>query len=60
MQKLVTISFSGWHKHGEVQEHLTELLGNGWRIISVNPASCSVGGESNGVAGWIAVVLEKP
>lgn len=71
MQKLVTIyldsavygaeKFLGMavqDKHGIVEEHLTEELKRGWRIVSVN---CFGGAaESMYVRGWLVVVVEKP
>jgi hypothetical protein len=47
--------------HGEVEEHLSEFLDEGWRIASVTPVCPDAGassGEKTGNA-WLAVVLEK-
>ena len=65
MQKLVTIYLSNYfgdtyESHSQVSEHLADLLENGWRIVSLSPAGCSVGGETDAIAAWIAVVLENP
>lgn len=71
MQKLVTIyldsavydagKFLGMavqDKHGIVEEHLSEELKRGWRIVSVN---CFGGAaESMYARGWLVVVVEKP
>lgn len=71
MQKLVTIyldsavydagKFLGRaveDKHGIVEEHLSEELKRGWRIVSVN---CFGGAaESMFARGWLVVVVEKP
>lgn len=71
MQKLVTIyldsavydagRFLGMavqDKHGIVEEHLTEELKRGWKIVSVN---CFGGAaESIHARGWLVVVVEKP
>ncbi len=44
-------------KHGLVEEHLTEWLTQGWRVVSVS----SFGGNSDSLAvrGWAVVVLEQ-
>ena len=67
MQKLVTLYLSAHQvKHGATEEHLSDYLSAGWRIVSV----CAAGGAgaAAGVQGyktfdttsvWVAVVLEK-
>jgi hypothetical protein len=70
MQKLVTIyldshvysegkwlSYSTADKHGRVEEHLTDELHDGWRIVSIT----GFGGANDHelFRGWLAVVLEK-
>src|SRR5262249_3388681 len=58
MQKFVTICLHcSEDQHGAVQEHLTDLLAHGWRILSVNPMGSSSGATAGVV--WVAVVLEK-
>lgn len=44
-------------KHGLVEDHLTALLAEGWRVAQIG----GFGGNSDGLAvrGWITVVLEK-
>jgi len=70
MQKLVTIYLDNgaymdgsWikasfaEKHGFTEEHLSEFLNDGWRVVSVS----GFGGATEGIIarGWFAVVLEK-
>ena len=68
MQKLVTIAFNAWDglvigkapkkmEHGEIEEHLQDLLADGWRVISMAPVGTS-GGDGR-TSGWLAVLLEK-
>ena len=68
MQKLVTIALNAWDglmlggaaktmTHGEVEEHLTELLADGWRVVSMRPVGDTTGGQRT--SGWLAVLLEK-
>ena len=68
MQKLVTIAFNAWDGlafgkapkkmvHGEIDEHLQDLLADGWRVISMAPVGTS-GGDGR-TSGWLAVLLEK-
>lgn len=70
MQKLVTIyldshaysagkwiAFSNAERHGLVEEHLTDDLNDGWRIVSIT--GFGGGGDSMRSQGWFAVVLEK-
>ena len=56
MQKLVTIYLESQKNNG-VEEHLSDYLGGGWRIVSV----CPMGGTSHHgfTYGWISVLLEK-
>lgn len=70
MQKLVTIYLDNavYNKgkfisdpstsHLRVEEHLTEELAAGWRIVSISGFG---GGSENmtSVRGWLGVVLEK-
>ena len=44
-------------KHGFVEEHLSSLIAQGWRIAKLE----SFGGNSEGLAarGWVIVLLEK-
>ena len=44
-------------KHGFVEEHLNDLLTQGWRISAIH----GFGGRSDSLAvrGWITVLLEK-
>jgi hypothetical protein len=69
MQKLITIyldnmAYDGMtmlkghaNRHGQAEEHLKELLADGWWIVS----TCSMGGAADGYSarGWLAVVLER-
>ena len=70
MQKLVTIyldsetyepgkvlSTGTKEAHGTVEEHLGELLDEGWRIREIN----ALGGHSGHlqVRGWVVAVLER-
>ena len=68
MQKLVTIYFDnhaymgdkwikGSHadKHGLIEEHLQDLLSDGWRVVALS----GFGGAGPSAEGWLAVVLEK-
>lgn len=67
MQKLVTIAFNSWDglaigaakkmPHREVEEHLQDLLADGWRVILMSPVGTT--GSENRTAGWLAVLLEK-
>ncbi len=64
MQKLVTIALRGTDKiqHGLVEEHLADLLRQGWKIVSVTAVgSTGGGGESSYTmtAGWVVVLMEK-
>ena len=57
MQKLVTICVQPHDaRHGAVEEHLTDLLAEGWSIVSVTPCGSSSGAAA---AVWIAVVLDN-
>ena len=69
MQKLVTIyldnaAYTGdsWLKashadrHAVLEEHLADLLGEGWRVVSLAGFG---GAEGIHARGWLAVVLEK-
>ena len=67
MQKLVTIyldsliyakGFTGTttNKHGGVEEHLSNYLAEGWRIVTIS--AMGGGGEAYS-RGWVAVLLEK-
>lgn len=68
MQKLVTIYLDNTaygrpkmpgcyaEKHGQVEEHLTEYLSDGWQVRSF----FGLGGSSDvSCRGWFAVLLEK-
>ena len=70
LQKLVTIYLdnsaygkgkvivgSYANKHGLVEEHLSDLLAQGWRIAAID----GIGGGAGAMAvrGWITVLLEK-
>ncbi len=44
-------------KHGLVEEHLTDLLAAGWRVVGIHGFGGS--GESITARGWITVLLEK-
>lgn len=68
MQKLVTIAFNAWDGlafgkapkrivHGEIEDHLQDLLTDGWRVISMSPVGTN-GGDGR-TSGWLAVLLEK-
>ena len=58
MQKLITICLHGSEaRHRAVEEHLQDLLADGWRILSVNSAASPAGAAPAVV--WFAVVLEK-
>jgi hypothetical protein len=57
MQKFVTISLQCQDvTHGAVEEHLSEILAEGWRVTSVTGIGASSG--SSPVL-WLAIVLEK-
>jgi hypothetical protein len=44
-------------KHGLVEEHLSNLFAQGWRVATIR---CFGGGsEGLSVRGWITVLLEK-
>ena len=58
MQKLVTIYLNAVKvKHGTVEEHLSEYLAKGWRIVSIATAGGASGWEST--SAFVAVLLEK-
>ncbi|MCK5522928.1 MAG: hypothetical protein KAI83_07320 [Thiomargarita sp.] len=64
MQKLITIPLDDDNDDDmKVQEHLTDELEEGWKVVQMIPVGTGVGtndDESGGyVAGWIAVLLEK-
>jgi len=54
--KLLVGSFA--EKHGLVEEHLSEFLNQGWRVVAIHGFGGS--GESIAARGWITVLLEKP
>lgn len=54
--KLLVGSFA--EKHGLVEEHLSDLLAQGWRVAAIHGFGGS--GESIGARGWITVLLEMP
>ena len=64
-QKLVTIALCTMPPHGTVEEHLSELLRSGWRVVSIVPAGAGFGDGFDGarpygcVQGWLAVLLDK-
>lgn len=71
MQKLVTIYLDSavygagkWlgmpvqDKHGIVEEHLSEELKLGWKIVSVNGFGGAA--EAAFARGWLVVVIENP
>jgi hypothetical protein len=43
--------------HGEVEDHLPDLLADGWRVVSMSPVG--TGGGDSRTSGWLAVLLEK-
>jgi hypothetical protein len=44
-------------KHGLVEDHLNDLLSEGWRVVTIR---CFGGGsEGLSVRGWMTVLLEK-
>lgn len=69
MQKLVTIYldvyglpreskgmgliFSTKDLHGQVEEHLTEYLNDGWRVINLSSTT------SAGTGAWVIATIEK-
>lgn len=70
MQKLITIYLDSavygaekWlgtpvqDKHGIVEEHLSQELKQGWRVVSVNGFGGAA--ETQYVRGWLVVLLEK-
>jgi hypothetical protein len=58
MQKLVTLYLNAVKvKHGTVEEHLSDYLSEGWRIVSIAIAGGAGGFEST--SAWTAIVLEK-
>lgn len=44
-------------KHGLVEEHLSDLLTQGWRVVDIHGFGGS--GESISARGWITVLLER-
>lgn len=54
MQKLITICVQ-CQDIGTVNEHLTDFLTKGWRVVSVTATSCST---DAGAMVWLAVVLD--
>ena len=44
-------------KHGLVEEHLNDLLAEGWRITAIH--GFGGGGDPLAVRGWLTVLLEK-
>jgi hypothetical protein len=63
-QKLITIPLDDNNEEDmKIQEHLTDYLENGWKIVQMISVGSGVGtgdNESDGyVAGWIAVLLEN-
>ena len=49
--KLLVASFA--EKHGLVEEHLRDLLNQGWRVVAIHGFGGS--GESIAARGWITV-----
>ena len=45
--------------HGAVQEHLSEYLKGGWKIVSISVAAGATGDVGNRASGWVFVLLEK-
>lgn len=55
---MVTVFLNGYGlKHGMVEEHLSDYLNEGWRIVSANAAGGSSGAQIATV--WVVVVLER-
>jgi len=65
MQKLVTVYLRDvndagtCHIDGKVQEHLQDLLAEGWRIKQLTTLSGNRGGETEVSTGWIVLLLER-
>ncbi len=64
MQKLITIPLDDDNDEDTVvREHLTDYLGNGWKVVQMISVGAGVGTAdqeiSGYVAGWLAVLLEK-
>jgi hypothetical protein len=58
MQKFVTICLHCHDtRHGAVEEHLTQLLADGWRVASVSAIGSAPAADATAV--WVAVVLEN-
>ncbi len=53
--KVLVASFAD--KHGLVEEHLKDLLAEGWRIAALHGFGGN--GDSITARGWITVLLEK-
>ena len=69
MQKLVTIYLSDDSGNTCQEEHLSDYLNDGWRVVSTTAVGAGAGEGAGGassfdgrsyVAGWLAVVIEKP
>lgn len=60
MQKLFTIKIDLWKRTEAVEEHLSEYLDDGWRVVqlSVDGSAAGCGFEYQTYA-CVAVVLEK-
>jgi hypothetical protein len=66
MHKLVTIALYGHYlrgpvyplSHGSVEEHLSQFLEQGWRVVSVTSVGVAVG-DICAFGGWLAVLLER-
>jgi hypothetical protein len=58
-QKLVTIFLKDPDTNGFREEHLGDLVDQGWIIKELHPLNGSGGGETDVISGWIIVLLEK-
>lgn len=69
-QKLVTVYLADYNETNlEEQEHLTEHLDDGWRIVSIIPAGAAIAHSHNTatyqeslngyMACWLAILLER-
>ncbi len=56
MQKLLTIKIDLWKRKEAVEEHLSDYLSEGWRVVQIS-VDGSAAGDQTFVC--VAVVLEK-
>lgn len=75
MNKIVTVALHGEPpRHGNVEEHLSQYLSSGWKVVSMVAVGAAVAHSASAasdqsseasrnidgyVSGWLAVLLEK-